>query len=210
MLFLFKSNISVPCILLLSFAQDVLNFSAFFPMRSERQQDQLSFGRCPVIVELVPRIVVCEDKESVTFSISGDINAEFVWPPLSESSASSKTIRINLSRVHYINSVGVKNWIRSFPFVGRKVELFEVNVHVMDAFNMTPAMQMGCRIMSFFVPVFCDKCEEKFELVSVKEIDFQSEEKIRIKPCTCGCQPVIDVDLDMYFTCLGAQFRAAS
>lgn len=160
--------------------------------------------------QVIPRIVVCEDKESVTFSISGDINAEFVWPVVSDASSLTKKIKINLSRVKYINSVGVKNWIRTFPFSDKNVELYEVNVHVMDAFNMTPAMRLGCKIVSLFVPVYCQKCEEKFELISVKEIDFESEDKIRVKPCTCGSLPEIDVDLDMYFSCLGTSVRRAS
>lgn len=160
--------------------------------------------------ENVPQIVVCEDQDSVTLSISGDINAEFAWPKLTETANAKKTIRINLARVQYINSVGVKNWIRTFPYTQKRVELFAVNVHVMDAFNMTPAMQLGCKIMSFYLPVYCEKCEEKFELVSVKDIDFQSETKIQIKPCVCGCMPEIDTDLDMYFSCLENPIRAAS
>lgn len=147
----------------------------------------------------------------MSFSISGDINAEFAWPTFAESPGGGNKIRINLSRVQYINSVGVMNWIRTFPFEGKDVELYEVNVNVMDAFNMTPAMQMGCKVMSFFLPVYCEKCEEKFELISIKEIDFRAASKIRVKPCSCGCLPEIDVDLDMYFMCLvGGGHRAAS
>lgn len=152
--------------------------------------------------EQLPQIVVCEDMDSITLSISGDINAEFAWPKLSEANNLKKIIRINLARVQYINSVGVKNWIRTFPYAQKRVELLAVNVHVMDAFNMTPAMQLGCRIMSFYLPVYCEKCQEKFELVSVKDIDFDSESKVQIKPCVCGSMPEIDTDLDMYFSCL--------
>ncbi len=157
---------------------------------------------------VIPRIVVCEDTESMSYSISGDINAEFVWPHAVETG--DRVIRINLKGVQYINSVGVKNWLRTFPFAGKKVELFEVNVHVMDAFNMAPAMQLGCQIKSFFVPVYCENCEEKFELIQTKDVDFSGETKIQLKPCSCGLMPQIDTDLDMYLTCIGEDEREAS
>jgi hypothetical protein len=157
------------------------------------------------VQQTVPRIVVCEDKDSVSYSVSGDINAAFVWPHAVD--AGDRAIRINLRSVQYINSVGVKNWIRTFPFAGKRVELFEVNVHVMDAFNMTPAMQLGCQIQSFYVPVYCKRCEETFELIETKSIDFSSEAKIRLKPCSCGLLPEIDTDLNMYLTCIRRGLR---
>lgn len=158
--------------------------------------------------EVHPQIVVKEDQDTVTLSLAGDINAQFAWPAVPN--AAGKKIMINLNGVQYINSVGVKNWIRTYPFLGKKVELYEVNVHMMDSFNMTPAMQFDCKIKSFYLPVYCQKCEEKFELISADDVNFSDDPKIQLKPCSCGLMPEIDTDVDMYLTCIDMSTRSAS
>lgn len=149
-----------------------------------------------------PKIVVREDEQSISLSIAGDINAHFAWPTISDTT--NKPIKIDLSKVLFINSVGVRNWIQTYPFKSRNVDLIDVSVNVMDSFNMTPAMQLGGKVLSFFLPVYCENCEETFELIKVSELDLNAADlKIALKPCSCGCQPQLDTDVDSYLTCLG-------
>ncbi|MBC7533255.1 MAG: hypothetical protein H7318_16920 [Oligoflexus sp.] len=153
-------------------------------------------------MDVKPRVVVCEDEQTITLKVTGVINAEFAWPAIPNEQ--NKSVRIDLSRVDFINSVGVRNWIHTYPFKSKKVDLIDVSVHVMDSFNMTPGMQLGGKVLSFFLPVYCENCEETFELIKVSDINLNDPEvKIILKPCVCGSQPQLDTDVDSYLTCLG-------
>lgn len=153
-------------------------------------------------MDATPKVEVNEDEQTITLKVEGVINAAFSWPDIKNEK--NKVIRIDLSGVDFINSVGVRNWIQTYPFKSKKVELVDVSVHVMDSFNMTPGMQLGGKVLSFFLPVYCENCEETFELINVSDIKFDAPQvQIVLKPCVCGCQPQHDTDVDSYLTCLG-------
>lgn len=152
-------------------------------------------------MEAKPIVEVREDDQTISLKVAGVINAHFAWPSITNET--NKAIKIDLSKVEFINSVGVRNWIQTYPFKSKKVELINVSVHVMDSFNMTPGMQLGGKVLSFFLPVYCENCEETFELIHVSDIDLKDPDfKIALKPCACGSQPQLDTDMDSYLTCL--------
>ena len=68
---------------------------------------------------------------------------------------------LDLGKITFINSLGVRDWIR---FLGRaaqdhvRLELVRVSEPLVQQFNMIVATRTGASVRSFFAPFACDAC----------------------------------------------------
>ncbi len=75
---------------------------------------------------------------------------------------------LDLAGVAFINSLGVRNWIRmqvAAQRSGVKIELRRVSGPVIQQLNMIIAARGASRVTSFFAPYACDACGREDSLL---------------------------------------------
>ena len=68
---------------------------------------------------------------------------------------------LDLGEVTFINSLGVRDWIRFLALAaqsGVRLELVRVSEPLVQQFNMIVATRTGAQVRSFFAPFACDAC----------------------------------------------------
>jgi anti-anti-sigma regulatory factor len=77
-------------------------------------------------------------------------------------------LRLDLAGVTFINSLGVREWIRFLATAaqsGVKVELGRVSEPLIQQLNMIVAARGQAQVLSFFAPYACDACGREESLL---------------------------------------------
>lgn len=80
---------------------------------------------------------------------------------LHEVVASENRLVLDLGKITFINSLGVRDWIRFLTKAARdqvSLDLVRVAEPLVQQFNMIVATRTGASVRSFFAPFACDAC----------------------------------------------------
>jgi anti-anti-sigma regulatory factor len=75
---------------------------------------------------------------------------------------------LDLGGITFINSVGVRQWIRMQQEAAAKqvrVELVRVAEPIVHQLNITPAARGVSIVTSFFAPYLCDNCDTDYQIL---------------------------------------------
>jgi eukaryotic-like serine/threonine-protein kinase len=75
--------------------------------------------------------------------------------------SASRRLVLDLGEITFINSLGVRDWIRFLARAARehvRLELVRVSEPMVQQFNMIVATRSGAEVRSFFAPFACDAC----------------------------------------------------
>jgi len=110
-------------------------------------------GKCEIKIEkagsdLKVKVagIIDEDMDFTAFSLSGATNVE-----------------LHLENVKGINSCGIREWIKWISTASKaKVSYYECPKIIVDQINMIQGfLPASAKVMSFFVPYFCEKSGEE-------------------------------------------------
>jgi len=138
--------------------------------------------------------------------ISGPIDESAQLPELLDRAASGRLV-LDLGGVTFINSLGVRDWIRmqaAAQRAGVTIELRRVAEPVIHQLNMIIATR-GARISSFFAPYACDGCgrEESMLIDAVAHARELAELSPPAMTCVeCGAQMAFNDFPERYFSFL--------
>ena len=149
----------------------------------------------------------------MTIDARGDVL--FVTGPIDESSqllelldrAHNGRLVLDLGGVTFINSLGVRDWIRMTEAAQRgdiAVELRRVAEPVIHQLNMIIATR-GARVTSFYAPYACDACgrEDSLLIDAVAHARALAELAPPAMPCTeCGARMAFNDFPERYFSFL--------
>ena len=109
-------------------------------------------------------------RQGEVFVIGGAIDERAQLQPLLRW-ATSKTLVLDLAGVTFVNSLGVREWVRmqtAAREAGLKVELRRVAELLMFQLNIVPAARAASTIASFLATYVCEVCgNEQEELLDV-------------------------------------------
>lgn len=115
---------------------------------------------------------------------------------------------LDLAAVTFINSLGVRDWIRmqaAAQRAGLDVELRRVSEPLVHQLNMIIATRGAAQITSFFAPYACDACgrEESLLIDAVRDRDRLSRLDAPPMSCPeCGAQMAFNDFPERYFSFL--------
>lgn len=96
---------------------------------------------------------------------------------------------LDLEGITFINSLGVRDWIRmqqAFAECRFRVELRAVSEPLVQQLNMIAAMRGNARVLSFFAPYACDTCGREESLLVDAIAHAASLAHMKAPPQTCG------------------------
>src|SRR4051794_26264483 len=91
---------------------------------------------------------------------------------------------LDLGGIRFINSIGVREWIRLQQAAAKasvQLELHRVAVVLVHQFNIVPATRGFAQIRSFFAPYVCDECDAEHDLLLDDHVH-HDELKDRVPP----------------------------
>jgi anti-anti-sigma regulatory factor len=101
------------------------------------------------------------------------------------------TLHLDLEGITFINSLGVRDWIRLVAKAkqrGIALELARVAEPMVQQFNMIIATHNGVRVRSFFAPFACDPCGREDSMCIDVDSNRPSLLELRPPPVSCpGC-----------------------
>jgi eukaryotic-like serine/threonine-protein kinase len=115
---------------------------------------------------------------------------------------------LDLAAITFINSLGVRDWIRmqaAAQKAGLTVELRRVSEPLVHQLNMIIATRGAATVTSFFAPYACDACgrEETLLIDAVAEADRLRRLESPPMPCPeCGAQMAFNDFPERYFSFL--------
>lgn len=156
------------------------------------------------------------ENETVYFRFEGIIDEDSKMPP--PTAIKYKNIIINLKKIKSINSIGIREWMRwiGAQNTAQSISLIECPKAMVFQMNMISGfVPANAKVESFFVPLFCEKCEKESERLLtvgqdvVLEADGNivinescSEDTISLDACTdsaCGMLPDYKIATYMAF-----------
>lgn len=102
-------------------------------------------------------------------------------------------VSVNLREVRRINSVGVRSWmdaVRAIP-PGATVELSEARPPIVDQINMVAGFLGRARLLSFYAPMVCPRCDTQTEVLLDVEA-CKGDKGLPPKACSCGAAMELD------------------
>jgi eukaryotic-like serine/threonine-protein kinase len=114
-------------------------------------------------------------------------------------------LALDLGGITFINSLGVRDWIRlqtEAKAKGITVELRRVSEPLVHQLNMIVATRGAARVTSFFAPYACDKCgrEDSLLIDAVAHARGLSQLEPPAMTCAeCGAQMVFNDFPERYF-----------
>jgi anti-anti-sigma regulatory factor/predicted RNA-binding Zn-ribbon protein involved in translation (DUF1610 family) len=117
---------------------------------------------------------------------------------------------LDLAGVAFINSLGVRDWIRMLATATKKdiaVELRRVSEPIVHQLNMIIATRGNAKVTSFFAPYACDKCGREDSLLIDVASNAAGLAKLEppAKTCPeCGAQMAFNDFPERYFTFIQA------
>ena len=115
-------------------------------------------------------------------------------------------LALDLAGVSFINSLGVRDWIRMLASAQTKnlaVELRRVSEPIVHQLNMIIATRGNATVTSFFAPYACDKCGREDSLLVEMAANAAGLAKLEPPPQTCpecGAQMAFNDFPERYFT----------
>jgi hypothetical protein len=103
-------------------------------------------------------------------------------------SAQGGKLALDLAGITFINSLGVRDWIRmqaAATAQGIKIEMRRVAEVLIHQLNMIIATRGTARVTSFIAPYACDKCGREESLVVDAVAHAQSLAALQPPPMTC-------------------------
>ena len=122
--------------------------------------------------------------------------------------AQDRRLVLDLGGVTFINSLGVRDWIRmqtAAQRAGLAVELRRVAEPLVQQLNMIVATRGAARVTSFFAPYACDQCgrEDSLLIDAITHARGLSQLEPPAMPCAeCGSQMVFNDFPERYFSFL--------
>lgn len=150
------------------------------------------------------RIVI--ETQGDALVISGPLDESARLPELLDRASGGRLV-LDLCGVTFINSLGVRDWIRmqaAAQRTGIAIELRRVSEPVIHQLNMIIATR-GPRVSSFFAPYACDACgrEESMLIDAVAHARGLAELSPPAMTCAeCGAQMVFNDFPERYFSFL--------
>ena len=97
-------------------------------------------------------------------------------------------LALDLAGVTFINSLGVRDWIRMVSTAQQKgvqLELRRVSEPIIHQLNMIIATRGTARVTSFFAPYACDRCGREESLVVDAVANADKLAQLQAPPMTC-------------------------
>ena len=142
-----------------------------------------------------------QEKQGVYF-VSGDINED---SNLNTYNLPSGKIRLDLSDLKSINSIGIRMWINGLE----KFNITPIYINCPHFFvsllNMVRELfENKALIESFKIPVYCPACRENSDLTLRSGIDFSPGKVFsytfpKCKNDESTLESIVDIDTDFYF-----------
>jgi anti-anti-sigma regulatory factor len=128
-------------------------------------------------------------RDGDVFVITGAIDERVQLQPLLRW-CTGKTLVLDLAGVTFINSLGVREWVRlqaAARDAGVTLELRRVAEPLVLQLNVVPAARLASDVKSFYATYLCDTCgEEQLELLEVAEL---AGHKPPVRACAACTQP---------------------
>lgn len=147
------------------------------------------------------------DSVADALAISGAIDEAAQLPELLVHAAGGR-LALDLAGVTFINSLGVRDWIRmqaAAQRAGVALELRRVAEPLVHQLNMIIATRGASRVTSFFAPYACDGCgrEDSLLVDAVAHAAQLARLEPPAMPCPeCGAQMVFNDFPERYFSFL--------
>jgi anti-anti-sigma regulatory factor len=142
-------------------------------------------------------------RDGDVFVIAGALDEKAQLQPLLRWS-SSKRVILDLAGVTFVNSLGVREWVRlqaAARDAGVRLELRRVAEPLVLQLNVVPAARIASDVTSFYATYICDACgEEQPELIEVASL---ADMKPPVRACrACGKPAMLAAPPDLYFSFL--------
>ncbi|MBF0238151.1 MAG: hypothetical protein HQM12_10625 [SAR324 cluster bacterium] len=109
-----------------------------------------------------------KNPDNTVIYLKGIINEEFTYKELLSEIQERRhlPLRIHLKEIKRINSMGIREWFNLLRDLHweTKVVLSECSMIFTEVLSQIEELGYGCFIESCYVPVWCDHCEEEFEI----------------------------------------------
>jgi hypothetical protein len=115
---------------------------------------------------------------------------------------------LDLGGIRFINSLGVREWIRLQQAAAAaqvNIELHRVAVVIVHQLNIVPATR-GATISSFFAPYVCEECDAEHDMVLDLRLHAKALDDNEPPPMSCPeCRRPMQMrdPPEIYFTFLG-------
>ena len=149
------------------------------------------------------RLTITPERDQLTLAGAIDENAEIL--KLLDSAQGGR-LALDLAGVTFINSLGVRDWIRMLAAATSKqiaVELRRASEPLVHQLNMIVATRGTATVTSFFAPYACDACGREESLLVDVEANRAGLAKLEPPPqkCPeCGAQMAFNDFPERYFT----------
>lgn len=103
-----------------------------------------------------------KEEQVLKIALFGTIDEDVVFPNVSLEGV--KTVALDLEGVRTINSVGIREWLNWITPISEKVELVlsRCPKALVFQFNMVEGfLPSRAKVLSFYVPYFCEKCDRE-------------------------------------------------
>lgn len=132
-------------------------------------------------------ITTAAEPGGAVLSLAGSLDETAALPELPARAAGGRLV-LDLGGVTFINSLGVRDWIRlqaAAQAAGVDVELRRVSEPIVHQLNMIIAARGAARVTSFYAPYACDACGREESLLI--EVAAHRELLLRLEapPMTC-------------------------
>ncbi|MCC6138791.1 MAG: hypothetical protein IT287_09170 [Bdellovibrionaceae bacterium] len=149
------------------------------------------------------KVEVQQDVGGIMVHMHGAMDEHAVLNPI----VSTTPIIVDLSGVTYINSVGVRLWIRWLQEVTKQAQVVLENCPVLFVKNMSSIRGMinkNTKVASFVVPYYDDKYSERKNILFVFGKDFFKDGSVKLPRVTNSNNDVIEPDIieQTYFSFL--------
>ena len=139
----------------------------------------------------------------VAVKVIGTIDEDASFSPINY--AGAKSLTVDFKAVEAINSCGVREWIRWLETVPQDipVEYYNCPSIIVDQINMVGGfLRKGVRVMSFYIPYFCDNCKLQTNVLVTSGKDFNGPNMAapdNVKCSNCNGPTEVDVMESKYF-----------
>ncbi len=134
----------------------------------------------------------------VHLKISGAIDEDASFP-FDLIPADGSSLVLNLAGVSLINSCGIRSWVKWIKGIpeSTKLVLYDVPKIVVDQINMVDGfVPINTQIESFYVPYFCDACEEVTQVLYKAGKHYLGKDLKFKEPVACQkCKGETEIDV---------------
>ncbi len=117
-----------------------------------------------------------EAKDSLKLEMSGYIDENTTFPDIN--SSSKETIEIDLAGIKYMNSLGVRGWIKWINGNQKANFVFEncTTVVIANCNMLSVFFPKKSKVKSFFVPYYCESSGEEKNILLRYGVDYDDKE----------------------------------